>query len=101
MSEIVGRSLTLFTVKRNVVLSVAPERSVTVTVIVAVPYAFASGVNVIVQFGDVPDFAIVPLVINNRFDELIVTQEVQFTSPVPSASVIVYETTFATSSFVV
>ena len=54
MSLIVGRSFTEVTVSRNVSTAAPLSASVTVTVIVAVPNWFASGVTVTVRFAPLP-----------------------------------------------
>jgi len=71
--EIVGASLTAFTVRTNVLDAVASP-SETVKVIVEVPLALATGVRVTVQFGAVPVTAIPELAMTEELEELPVTE---------------------------
>lgn len=65
IADIVGASLTGFTVNRNaevaVLAGIGVPLSVSVRVIVAVPDRFAAGVMVAIQFGAVPVMTIFPL----------------------------------------
>ncbi len=60
MSEMVGVSLTGLTVTSNVSVEKPPLASVTCTVIVAVPVAFADGVTVTVRFAPTPPNTMLP-----------------------------------------
>ena len=73
MSLIVGRSFWDVTVSRNVSTADPLSASVTVTVIVAVPNWFASGVTVTVRFAPLPPNTMFALGTNAVFDELPVT----------------------------
>ncbi len=73
MSLIVGRSFCEVTVSRNVSTAEPLFASVTVTVIVAVPNAFASGVTVTVRFAPLPPNTMFALGTRAVFDELPVT----------------------------
>jgi hypothetical protein len=75
IAEIVGASLTAFTVKINVLVFVSAP-SVTTRLTVLDPLAFVTGIMVTVQFGYVPPITIPP------FDKTEVVEEVADTDPV-------------------
>ena len=72
-SLIVGRSFCEVTVSRNVSLAEPLSPSVTVTVIVAVPDWFATGVTVTVRFAPLPPNTMFAFGTSAVFDELPVT----------------------------
>ena len=72
-----GASLTAFTVRLKVLVSVSAPSEIA-TVMVLVPLRFSAGDKERLQFGAVPDFVILALGTRVVFDDVTVMEVVQF-----------------------
>ncbi len=98
MSEIVGRSLTAFTVIVNGSDAVPPSASVTWIVIVELPDWLAAGVMVIVRFDPLPPNTMLPE--GTRAELLVVAVSVRPAAAVSVSLIVKAMAPVATSSLV-